>query len=158
MTTEEYSLPNGESFSSGFHNWTMDWTPDGFNCSVDGSLYFTVDTNDGYWKKGQFDTNLPGSANPWQYGNTDAPFDKEFFFILNVAVGGTNGYFPTGSVSQPQGFPQYTQPWSDDSQTAYQQFWQSVNQWYPTWKPLVNNGELAAMKVDYIRVYEYVGN
>eukprot|EP00486_Rosalina_sp_Unknown_P016167 CAMPEP_0201596728 /NCGR_PEP_ID=MMETSP0190_2-20130828/193357_1 /ASSEMBLY_ACC=CAM_ASM_000263 /TAXON_ID=37353 /ORGANISM="Rosalina sp." /LENGTH=398 /DNA_ID=CAMNT_0048057255 /DNA_START=134 /DNA_END=1330 /DNA_ORIENTATION=+ len=157
MTTKEYSLPNGALFSAGFHNWTLDWTPSGFNCSVDGNLYFTVNTGDGYWTKGAFDTNMPNSYNPWQYGNKDAPFDQDFFFILNVAAGGTNGYFPTGSISQPDGLPSYAQPWPDNSQDAYEQFWQSVNQWYPTWHPFQNNGESAAMKVDYIRVYEYVG-
>eukprot|EP01084_Bolivina_argentea_P014699 27493_1 len=158
MTTNEYALPNGALYSAGFHNWTLDWTPDGFNCSVDGHQYLTVSTGDGYWAKGNFDTNKPGSANIWQYGKKDAPFDKEFFFVLNVAAGGTNGYFPTGSVSSPQGLPSYTQPWPDDSQVAYQQFWASVNQWYPTWHPFENNGEAAAMKIDYIRVYEYVGD
>ena len=107
MTTKQYALPNGELYSAGFHNWTMDWTPEGFNCSLDGKLYFSVETGDGYWAKGQFDSNQPGSYNPWQYGAKDAPFDHNFFFVLNVAAGGTNGYFPTNSVSSPQGLPSY---------------------------------------------------
>jgi len=157
LTTKTYSLPNGALYSSDFHNWTLDWTPFGFNCSVDGNLYFTVNTGDGYWEKGRFDINKPNSFNPWQHGKKDAPFDQEFFFILNVAAGGTNGYFPTGSVSSPTNGASYTMPWKDDSSTAYQQFWASVGQWYPTWNPFENNGEDAAMKVDYIRVYEYIG-
>jgi len=157
MTTKQYALPGGELYSAGFHNWTLDWTPEGFNCSLDGNLYFSVTTEDGYWTKGAYDTNQPGSHNPWQYGQKDAPFDKDFFFVLNVAAGGTNGYFPTGSTSSPEGLPAYAQPWSDDSSTAYQQFWASVGEWYPTWHPFENDGEGAAMKVDYIRVYEYTG-
>ena len=108
MTTKGYSLPNGELFSDGYHNWTLDWTPEGFNCSLDGNLYFTISTENGYWEKGAFNTNKPGSHNPWQFGEKDAPFDHKFFFILNVAAGGTNGYFPTGSVSSPNGFPSYS--------------------------------------------------
>ena len=48
------------------------------------------------------------------------------------------------------------QPWKYDA-NAYGDFWNSVDQWYPTWHPFENNGEGAAMKVDYIRVYEYLG-
>lgn len=35
------------------------------------------------------------AENPWE-NETDlnAPFNKDFFIILNVAVGGTNLYFP----------------------------------------------------------------
>jgi len=35
-------------------------------------------------------------ANPWENENNAAPFNQEFYLILNVAVGGTNGYFPDG--------------------------------------------------------------
>ena len=33
-------------------------------------------------------------------------------------------------------------------------FWNARGSWYPTWNPDVNNGEDAAMVVDYVRVYE----
>ena len=33
-------------------------------------------------------------------------------------------------------------------------FWNARNSWYPTWAPTENNGEQAAMKVDYVRVTE----
>lgn len=35
-------------------------------------------------------------ANPWATSNSttgNAPFDQEFYLLLNVAVGGTNGWF-----------------------------------------------------------------
>jgi hypothetical protein len=49
------------------------------------------------WKRGNF-ANLfvNGSAepDPWsQTGRYNTPFDQPFYLILNVAVGGTNGYF-----------------------------------------------------------------
>jgi hypothetical protein len=50
------------------------------------------------WKWGGFSNLLVnGTApdNPWvQIGGFNAPFDQEFYLILNVAVGSTNGYFP----------------------------------------------------------------
>jgi hypothetical protein len=34
-------------------------------------------------------------GNPWGLSpNPNAPFDQSFYLILNVAVGGTSGYFP----------------------------------------------------------------
>ena len=74
---------------------------------------------------------------------------------MNVAAGGTGGFFPDGCTSKPDGnMASYTKPWSDTSATAYADFWNSVDKWYPTWYPFENNGESAALKVDYIRVYQ----
>ena len=36
----------------------------------------------------------------WRGQPNNAPFDQNFYLILNVAVGGTNGYFPDGEVAQ----------------------------------------------------------
>eukprot|EP00488_Nonionellina_sp_1-RS-2012_P002161 TRINITY_DN4042_c0_g1_i1.p1 TRINITY_DN4042_c0_g1~~TRINITY_DN4042_c0_g1_i1.p1 ORF type:complete len:279 (-),score=71.25 TRINITY_DN4042_c0_g1_i1:123-959(-) len=115
MSTTTYSLPNGALFSAAFHNWTLDWTPEGFNCSVDGHLYFTAETpSAGYWSKGAFDKDEPGSDNPWKYSaSKDAPFDQGFYLVLNVATGGVSGFFPQGSVSSPTGLSSYTMPWNN---------------------------------------------
>ena len=73
----------------------------------------------------------------------------QFFFILNVAVGGTNGYFPDGwtNANGPK-------PWSNESPTAHKDFWLAKNDWYPTWNPDQNDGEDAALKINYIRVWK----
>jgi hypothetical protein len=34
--------------------------------------------------------------NAWEGQGNNAPFDQEFYLVLNVAVGGVNGYFPDG--------------------------------------------------------------
>jgi hypothetical protein len=53
---------------------------------------------------------LKGRANPWQYSkNKNAPFDRNFYLILNVAVGGTIGYFRDGVANKP---------WKDNSSRA----------------------------------------
>ncbi|ETO29111.1 hypothetical protein RFI_08017 [Reticulomyxa filosa] len=90
LTHDQYTLANGD-FSDAFHTWVLEWTPQGFAASVDNAVYFNVSTKDGYWSKGNYDMNQPGSFNPWMYGNIDAPFDKEFFIIINLAVGGVSG-------------------------------------------------------------------
>lgn len=42
------------------------------------------------------DENQTLLANPWAHTNStsgNAPFDQEFYLILNVAVGSKNGWF-----------------------------------------------------------------
>lgn len=50
------------------------------------------------WTYGKFHgESVNGSVpvDPWgSTGRANTPFDQEFFLILNVAVGGTNGWFP----------------------------------------------------------------
>jgi hypothetical protein len=48
--------------------------------------------------------------NPWIHGPNSAPFDQQFYLVLNVAVGGTNGWFPDGAGSKP---------WLDGSLSTY---------------------------------------
>jgi len=60
--------------------------------------------------------------------------------ILNVAVGGTNTYFPDEVGGKP---------WRNDDQHSVNAFWRAKDQWHPTWK-----GEDAAMKIDYVRIYQ----
>jgi len=56
----------------------------------------------GFYEVGNFASE--GIGNPWSGGSKMAPFDKDFYLILNVAVGGTNGFFPDG-VANPGGKP-----------------------------------------------------
>jgi len=58
---------------------------------------------------------------------------------LNLANGGTNGFFPD-NLTPPK-------PWSNESPTAFADFWRAKDAWYPTW-----NGEDAALQIDYVRV------
>ena len=39
--------------------------------------------------------------NPWVNEDNVAPFNREFYLILNVAVGGTNGLFVDGMGGKP---------------------------------------------------------
>jgi hypothetical protein len=42
-----------------------------------------------YFSKGEFETNYPGTTNPWEGQAKNEPFDKDFYFVLNNACGGT---------------------------------------------------------------------
>jgi hypothetical protein len=57
--------------TSGFHVDALDWTPERIDISVDGARFFTM-------------------QNPHQ-GDDWWPFDKNFYVILNLAVGGSWG-------------------------------------------------------------------
>ena len=68
----------------------------------------------------------------------------QFYLILNVAVGGINGYFPDDVVN---GEGSDDKPWKNPSDRANLEFYESVDKWYRSW---LENG---TMQVDYIRVY-----
>lgn len=59
------------------------------------------------WTRGGFSEKLVNNSalfNPWaQTGRHNTPFDQPFYLILNVAVGGTNGFFPEGVGNKPWG-------------------------------------------------------
>jgi len=80
-----YDLPTGQVFSDDFHIFSLEWKPGEIRWYVDGSLYQTVNS----W--------FTSGGGPFP-----APFDQEFYLILNVAVGGN---WP-GSPDSTSIFPQ----------------------------------------------------
>ncbi|MCF3122324.1 glycoside hydrolase family 16 protein [Streptomyces arenae] len=77
-----YTLPGGEAFADKFHTFAVDWSPNKVTWSVDGAVY---------------QTRTPADLN----GNRWV-FDKPFFLILNLAVGGYWPGDPDGSTQFPQ--------------------------------------------------------
>ncbi|KAF9292601.1 hypothetical protein BGZ68_000005 [Mortierella alpina] len=138
LTHENYSLPGGVSFSDDFHVFTLEWRAESLKTFVDDQLVLDV-TFDDMYKKGKFPAWVD---NIWT-GSKNAPFDQEFYLIMNVAVGGASGYFPDNVGDKP---------WSDKSQHAVNEFYNSKPSWYPSWGP--EDGLDRAMAVDYIRVYK----
>jgi hypothetical protein len=57
-----------------------------------------ADGHGNMWDRGNFGADIVNNSalhDPWsQTGRLNTPFDQAFYLILNVAVGGTNGYFP----------------------------------------------------------------
>ncbi|MFF0186331.1 RICIN domain-containing protein [Streptomyces sp. NPDC005244] len=77
-----YSLPNGQAFADAFHTFAVDWAPNSISWSVDGTVY-------------QRRTPADIGGNTWV-------FNKPFFLILNLAVGGYWPGDPDGSTAFPQ--------------------------------------------------------
>ena len=78
--THTYNWRNGNNktavtkvsdFSSAFHLYAMEWTPEKIDIYVDDKKYFTYENDGTGWES-------------W-------PFDKNFHLILNIAVGGDWG-------------------------------------------------------------------
>ena len=73
---EKYVLEDGSSFSSDFHEYSVEWEPGEMRFFIDGNLYQTV--NDWFSAvEGEDDKPYP------------APFNQPFFVQLNLAVGGS---------------------------------------------------------------------
>ncbi|WP_255953950.1 ricin-type beta-trefoil lectin domain protein [Streptomyces odontomachi] len=77
-----YTLPGGAAFADAFHTFAVDWSPNTIKWSVDGNVYETR-------------TSADVGSNQWV-------FNKPFFIILNLAVGGDWPGDPDGSTSFPQ--------------------------------------------------------
>ncbi len=77
-----YQHPQGWSFADTFHTFAVDWKPGSITWSVDGVAYRTV-------------TPADTNGNPWV-------FDKPFFIVLNLAVGGNWPGYPDASTTFPQ--------------------------------------------------------
>lgn len=78
----DYRLPDGRSFADDFHTFAIDWSPGAITWSVDGRAYQTRTPAD-----------LDGDT--WV-------FDKPFFIVVNLAVGGDWPGDPDGGTEFPQ--------------------------------------------------------
>jgi len=124
------------------HTYGLEWTEEGLFTYIDdpGNKVLEVDfTEESFWERGGFTGN-----NPWRGQPNAAPFNKDFYLILNVAVGGTNGYFPDGQCGKP---------WSNTSPTSVNEFYNAKDQWYTTWNYPASND--SAMKIDSVRVWQF---
>ncbi|KAK7055868.1 glucan 1,3-beta-glucosidase [Favolaschia claudopus] len=145
-------------FSSAFHTYALEWTDSWIRISVDTRLHTLLDLKfdkGGFWKRGQFpattvtaDGKTVPLDDPWAGpgANVARPFDQDFYLIMNVAVGGTNGWFPDG---------QGDKPWVNHAGNPMQDFINNKQQWLPTWP---ENFEDRAMVVDYVRMWKHCGD
>lgn len=76
-----YTLPSGD-YSNGFHVFSIEWSADKIEWSVDSTKFYELSMQ-----------NITGS---------NFPFDKDFFLIFNVAVGGDWPGNPDASSVFPQ--------------------------------------------------------
>lgn len=104
--TASYTKRQNPGFDVDYHVYSLYWTQEKLEFLVDGQVIGTVNAENGFWKRAYFDEWAQGMSNPWSGGTIMAPFDQEFYVIMNVAVGGTNGYFADYLKNEP-----YDKPW-----------------------------------------------
>ena len=78
-----------KDFSADWHTFGMEWDKNEMRFYVDGVEYHKENINRNLWSH--------RGTNP--YNHNGAPFDKPFYWILNVAVGGN--FFPANAYGQP---------------------------------------------------------
>lgn len=136
------------TYAKGFHTFGIEWSEKYIFSYIDTRLLqvMYVNFNKPFWDKGNFPastSNGTALVDPWSYtGRDSTPFDQDFYLILNVAVGGTNGWFEDGVAGKP---------WVDTSPTAKTEFWDAKDQWYPTW------GTGAEMTIKSVKMWQQKG-
>ena len=78
--------------------------------------------------------------NPWKGRGDNAPFDQMFFLVMDVAVGGSNGYFPDGLGDN--------KPWLNTDPQAVKTFHNRTSEWVETW-------EDPAMQVRSVKLWQH---
>lgn len=127
-TSERTALHS--TYAEGPHVYGMEWSESYIFTYVDNRLLQVLYFNflGDLWAQGDFppaDPNGTRFVDPWsQTGRTSTPFDEDFYLIINLAVGATNGWFEDGLEGKP---------WVDASKTARRDFWEAQAEWYPTW-------------------------
>ncbi|KAF7724623.1 hypothetical protein EC973_000867 [Apophysomyces ossiformis] len=129
-------LVDNTTFADDFHTYGLDWSEQGLRTYVDDKTLLFIDFDKSFWDRGHFPK---WSMNPWEAGDISAPFDQEFYLILNVAVGGTNAFWK----DSPE------KPWKMGDPHAVNEFWDSKDSWLPTW----GEGNKRAMAVDWVKVW-----
>lgn len=105
--TNQYAKTHAEksasagTFADDFHTFGLYWDDKQIYTYLDddSNKVLQVDhSSQSYWDRSQ----IGNRENPWQYSNNkNAPFDRPYYLILNLAVGGTNGYFQEGVAAKP---------------------------------------------------------
>lgn len=116
-----HTTNNEARFDTDFHTYGVEWIPSGMRYFIDG----------------QETTFIP-------YGH---PFDQDFYIIMNLAVGGTLGYFPEEAVNEGG------RSWRND-EDGMTYFWKyRKHTWLPTWNLGENDDKDASFHIDYVRVW-----
>lgn len=132
-TTQSYTHPT--DLSDDFHIYGLEWNENGLFTYIDSpdNVVLQVDaSSQSFWDLSGYESM--GFDNPWRNENNMAPFNRNFFIIMNVAVGGTNGYFPDGQCGKT---------WTDVNN-----FYDQKDQWWSTWNyPETHD---SAMQIDWV--------
>ena len=139
LTHKEFTHTAG--LDDDFHTFGLYWDENRLYTYLDTPSNVALDvdfTTQSFWERGGYPSSM---ANPWINEPNSAPFNREFHLIMNVAIGGTNAYFPDGVGGKP---------WSDTDPHSVNAFWNNRGQWQQTWV-----GEGPALKVDSVKVWSF---
>jgi beta-glucanase (GH16 family) len=139
LTHADYD--NTVGLDEDFHTYGLYWDADQLYTYFDDetNVVLKVDfTTEDMWTRGEFPASM---QNPWVGEDNSAPFNREFYILMNIAVGGTNGYFPDDVGGKP---------WADSDPHAPNAFWNANGDWTQTWV-----GEGAALQVDSVKVWSF---
>jgi len=139
------------SYDQAFHIYTLEWTDSWMRASVDSKILATLDVTlqgkggKSFWDRGKFPPTAQNGSTQVVvekiYQTPSAPFDQNFYLILDLAAGGTSGWFPDNVGGKP---------WYDGSATAMSDFAHAQNTWYSTWP---SNAADRAFRIDYVRMW-----
>ena len=141
-TYNSFKYNNNKNFNDDFQTFGLIWTRDKIQTYLNDpkNIIFTHNFNEKMWDYGDF--NKYNVYNPWINGDKNAPFDKEFYIIINLAVGGTNTYFPDDEDNKP---------WKMSDDDAALKFWNNKDTWFDSWFPK----EKREFQIDYIKVWKF---
>jgi len=152
------------NFATGFHVYAFEWTGGWMRFYTDNRLQAMINldkisskNSDSYF----FNTGgFPGVAmnassgkevvvaDPWNTaygGSAAAPFDQQFYIVIDLAVGGTSGWFPDGVGGKK---------WYDGSATAMRDFALVQDEWSATWP---SSADDRAFRIDYVKMWQLCG-
>ncbi|KAF8460789.1 glycoside hydrolase family 16 protein [Russula ochroleuca] len=141
------------TYADTFHTYGLEWTEDFLRIYVDNRLQHMLDLRFDvpFFQRGKFPTSVANASqeiilpNPWAGRGNSAPFDQPFYLILDVAVGGTNGWFPDGAGNKP---------WLNGAINAMQLFAQSQDKWSETWPESDDRAMRMVATSDYVKMWE----
>jgi beta-glucanase (GH16 family) len=131
-----------EDLDGEFHTYGLYWDEKKLYTYFDKpeNVVLSVDFDKSFFERGQFPASF---ANPWAGEPNSAPFNREFYIVMNLAVGGTSDYFPEGQCGKP---------WSNTDPHSVNAFHNARGAWLQTWK-----GEGTALKIDSVKVWSLDG-
>ncbi|KAH9979495.1 glycoside hydrolase family 16 protein [Lactifluus volemus] len=148
------------TYADSFHTYALEWTQDFLRVYVDNRLQHMLNLrfNVPFFQRGDFPSSVSNASqeiivpNPWSGRGNRHPLisvcaasvrpHKQFYLILDVAVGGTNGWFPDGAGNKP---------WLNGALDAMELFAKAQDTWYKTWPESQDD---RAMRIDYVKMWE----
>ena len=123
-------------FSADFHTYGLVWNETYIGTYLDdeSNTILEVPITQSFFEFGEW--NESNWWNPWRGRGDNAPFDRRFFLVINLAVGGVN-FFPDG----------FGKPWNNTQGSTINDFYSAVDDWWPTWTQ--------SFQIDSVRVWTY---